>query len=269
MGRKVCVELDENGEGSYFRSMEEAAKAIGVNPRDLKAALDTGTYVRGTKVYARTRPWKRLQKDRRFFTICYAIPWNYRCGLDKLAEEMGLTMTGLIRHCVLTTFTEEELWYKATQSEGFVPEKFHNLPQGKKRVWLVSDKRRGRKKKNRLVGGMVRNYALRPGDYWWLKSKEDRDKLITDRERKRLKQLRAVEELIRLRGKELGALKNEINLRRRDGRPATQSDGDRLSSDSGHNARRPGRKKNPHLRKAPSRTVRAIQRRVRRSAGKG
>ena len=175
MGRKVCVELDENGESSYFRSMEEAARALNINPREIKTAIKNGTPVRGTNTYARPRPWKRLQKDRRFYTICYAIPWNYRCGLDKIAEEMGLTMTGLMRHCVTSTFTEEHIWAKAQESDGFIPEKFQPLPRGKPRVWLIDKKRRKRtKSKVFLANVSTKNYGPHPKDQWWLRDPDAR-----------------------------------------------------------------------------------------------
>lgn len=266
MGRKVCVELDEAGEASYFRSMEAAAAALQVPIKALKEAIESGTPVSGTKTRARAVPWKRLQKDRRFFTICYAVPWNYRCGLDKIAEEMNLTMTGLIRHCVLSTFTEEELWYKASQSEGFLREKFQPLPQGKPRVWLnVDRKRRGKPKK--WIGKVRPNYAkAKP---WWEKDKADKKEYLTKAEQRALKRIRQLNKIIQAR---LGVLKDiediggdeeKANLRRGNGRSTAQAKLDRLSRNQRRKPGRPRGSTNIRLRAPSRRKIREIRRKRR------
>lgn len=225
MGRKVAVELAEADGTSYFRSMEEAARALAVSPRALKSALDTGKSVPGTRVKARSVPWKRLQRDRKFYSICYSIPWTYRCGLDRIAEEMGLTLTGLIRHSLISTFTEEHIWAKAVETGLLTDEIFQPLPRGKPRVWLVPDKRRRKSKKwnSEYVKTVIPHGRHGFRDHEWRDRKEE----LTQDEinlRRRVETLARRERTIKARLRKLGD--DEANLRRGDGRFSAHADED-------------------------------------------
>lgn len=136
---------------------------------------------------------------------------------------MGLTLTGLLRHCVISTFTEEEIWYKAKQSGLLTNEKFQPLPQGKSRVRLISDKPRKNKKpwtatyKAAPTGGPV-GYR----DHKW----RERKKRLSEQEIKlRLRVEALARQERRIKGR-IRKLRDETTLRRRDGRFASQDDVD-------------------------------------------
>lgn len=123
---KLGVLAIEGDDESYFGSIRAAAGAFAVPHKDMRRYIDEGQLPRGYVQLLWVR--KRRIADKTYLkNIQVTVPHNYFIGIEAIAAAQGLSVTQLVRNCILNNFTEEEIWAEAEKQIDFAPTKFVSM----------------------------------------------------------------------------------------------------------------------------------------------